>query len=276
MNSSWRAILRRGKLVIATILFAVVAIVAGAVVIGSAQQLAVIAAVAAAISALFAAFTAFATIQLAIESQKQREEQEQQRKKLAFQAAIVEMATYIGNFNKWHPTNNSDFWTNDIWWMYPMRFNRVTELMETVQFHPKLWERIVGGSLMTIQWLENHLNDFMENRKRNVAGKIPISEYFLLDLYLKQLARYIVCEMQRQNQPVPKGVRETKFFRPLAWNYVGLPDSPKEAAQIIESKFMPPGLPEIDVPSFHECRLEVLIDEARKAFHEAEQNKKSD
>jgi hypothetical protein len=275
MNNIWRAILPYGKLVIAAILLAAVAAIAGVTAIGSPQQSLVISAAAAAISALFTAFTAFATMQLAVESQKHRDEQERQRKELAFQAVIVEMASYIGHFNRWHPANNSDFWVDEIWWMYPMRFNRLTELMEAVRLHPKLWERIVGGSLVAIQWLEKHLNDFRETRKRNVAVKAPINEYFVLDLYLKQLARYVVCEMQRQNQPVPQGVRETKFFQPLAWNYDRLPDSPKEAAQIIESKFMPPGLPEIDDFSFHECQLEVLINEARKAFHEAEQNKKA-
>jgi hypothetical protein len=263
---------RHGTVIISAILFATVAVIAGFAVFGS-QQLLAITSTAAAISALFAAFTAFATLQLANESQKQREGQEQQRKELAFRAAIMELANNVEDFSNWRPVYPTS-WRDDIWWKYPMQFPHLIELMEVVWLPPKLWERIFWRSLRVIQSLEEKMKYVtQEGSKIQGSREIYFRGYYILVLYLKQLIRYIVCEMQQENLTLPEGIWETVPLRALPWSYDDLAPSPADAARSLEYNDFASSPPEVDNPAFSRCRLETLIDESRTSFQKEQQSK---
>lgn len=215
--------------------------------------------------AVFTGVLALATFRLVKEAKDSRVEQERQRKEIAFRAALMEVADYITSLNKWTPAFGRP---QRIWWEDPLKFSRLTGLLESVWIHPKLWERLSRGTLIRIKELEGYLKDCI-SRPAEDYTKIQnevVRNCDNLDLYLKQLARYIFCEMRRQKLNAPEDVWNTATFQPRPGVYGDLLLSPETAAKLFESQHIPPLQPELDDAAFHDCRLQILIGEARQAL----------
>lgn len=212
---------------------------------------------------LFTAFMALATVLLVWDARKGRAEQERQRKEVAFRAAILEVTAYIVSLHEHNIVAGARF---DVWWKHPFEFPRLDALLESVWIDIGLWERLTGGLIGWIKNREASLYDLIAVQNRwdqNLVSGI----YYPLDLYLKQLNRYLFCEMQRQNLRAPTGLWETKTFTPLPWTYGDLNQSPAVAA----AGYVPhPGLiilpAEPQNAAFDECRFERLIALAREAL----------
>jgi hypothetical protein len=206
---------------------------------------------------------ATATLFLACDSWRGRREQERQRKELAFRAALNELAGYIISFEQWEPKSNL---RADIWWKYPLQFYKLIDLVGAVWIHSKLWERINGGVLLMIKVEEELLKDYMGREHPDQNFNAFTDTYYNLDLYLKQLIRYVYCEMQRQSLTVPKGLWEAKVFQPLAWSYGDLSRTPEQIAITFEIIPFLSLSREPDDSAFGKCRLATLIEQAREAL----------
>lgn len=207
------------------------------------------------------------TAWLVWETRNSRIQGEHQRKEIAFRAALVEIADNIASLNRWSPALGM---YKGVWWNHPLKFPKLTELLETVWIHPDLWERIRGGTLPRIANIEDRLNVTLINSQtaeNSTAWQNDAEEmYHSLDLYLKQLARYVFCEMRRQGLNAPENTWNTATFQPRPWLY-GDSNLPSETvADLFETQLIPPLSPEPNNAAFRDCRLQVLIGEARRAL----------
>ncbi len=218
--------------------------------------------------AFFTFVLAIATVGLTWETWRGRKEQEQHRKEIAFRAALIEAANNIANFTRWNPILT--YLPDKEWLNQSLSFAKLTEMLETVWVDPRLWERITGGLLINLKRFEEriHSNLLSETAEERVKIECSKRDYFLIDIYLKQLACYILSEMQRQGIKVPEDIQRTQIFWPLAWNYGGNDESPQMIAYTLECQLVPPFVslpPEPEDAAFSDCRLELLISKARQA-----------
>lgn len=93
--------------------------------------------------------------------------------------------------------------------------------------------------------------------------------YYLTDLYLKQLACYVMAEIRRQRLDVPREWQARRpVFDPLPWYYVAGFESAAAAAQSTEHGHVwppyTPQAPEPDDLAYRECALERLMERARQ------------
>ena len=222
---------------------------------------------------LFTFMLAIATVWLAYETWIGREEQVRQRKEIAFRAALIESANNIVSFTRWNPMLAVNSPPDKEWLNQSLSFTRLNELLETVWVDPMLWERITGGLLVNVKRFEdrihvNLLDMSIEDRVKIEGSK---RDYFLIDLYLKQLACYVLAEMQRQRINIPAAIIRTQMFQPLAWAHGSIEEDPKTTAYTLEVQPLPPFVHfplEPENVAFRDCRLEVLISKARLALEQ--------
>lgn len=217
-------------------------------------------------------FLALATIWLALEARKARLESSRKDKEVAFRAALTEMAhniVAIETYNprlgiRTHPAN---------WIEQRLQFENLKYLLATTWLYPKLWERI-QTIIVNLETREIHMKATVEGGTSSATD-----EYYLLDLYLKQVARYLAAEMLRQKFESTElnQVAHSELYKPLPWVY-GTRDQTSEGnAQLLETQVTPPFLKPSTEPTdkiFAGCRLATLIEEARLA-HEKMTNELS-
>src|SRR5262245_36079997 len=109
------------------------------------------------------------------------------------------------SFNKWNYKLRGVPTADEISWKQPVEFSHVTKLIEEIWVDPQLWERIIGYSLVIIKHLDKSMSELLEQPNNETARKYE-DTFYEIDLRLKQLARYLLCEMKRQKLEVPAGI----------------------------------------------------------------------
>jgi hypothetical protein len=201
-------------------------------------------------------------------------------REVAFRAALVEFATNIQDVEAWDPLLQQI--PQEKWLETPLAFAAAKNLLAHVWIPAALWDRIMTQV--------TNLQAYVEVVTAQARGLPPDAmtrgEYFpqienvknlrfLIDLYLKQLACYLLAEMQRQSLDVPSDWKARRpLFDPAAWDYGPEFGSAADAAWKVDQGPMwppfTPQAPEPDDPAYRGCALERLIERARQNADEKE------
>lgn len=224
---------------------------------------------------------AFATVWLALEGRTARIESTRRNRVLVFRAALLELASNIQTLETWDPAQQQD--APPTWPEKSLAFESMRNLLAQVWLPGSLWDRIMT--------LVTNLRAYMDVVTAQIRGLPPDAAsrgeytpqrnnirvlYYLVDLYLKQLACYLIAEMRRQGLVLPKDWRNGRpIFTPASWRYDAGFESVAQAVFSIESGHVwrPFTLqaPEPNDPAYRNCRLERLIEQAgQRSKHEAD------
>jgi len=227
-----------------------------------------------AVLAIATVLLAGATTWMVWEARIARFEMARRESEVAFRAALVEIATNVQRLEAWDPSLQPTAPEN--WPQTPLAFGAMKDLLARVWIPGALWDRIMA--LMT------NLQAYVEVITAQIRGLPPDASmrgeytaqrenirnlYYLVDLYLKQLACYLTAEMRRQRLVVPKKWQDDRpLFAPLSWRYDAGFASVAQAVQSIESGHVwppfTPQAPEPDDPAYRDCALERLMERARQ------------
>ena len=134
----------------------------------------------------------------------------------------------------------------------PSRFAAIRDLLARVWVLGGLWDRVMttivnlGAYIQTMEAVRQQLpSDTSGRRDYTNLWEHLRNLYYLTDLYLKQLACYVLAETQRQRLDVPREWQARRpLFDPLPWYYVAGFESATAAAQITDQDTCaPPTLP---------------------------------
>ncbi len=219
--------------------------------------------------ALFTAWLAWMTSLLVKETTHSRKAAEHHQKEIAFRAVLIELADNILSFERWKPTLNA--MPDKEWKDHPLQFIHLYELFRTVWIHKQLLERSFAV-VMNVKRLETALRELLFDRQE--LNQNAIDTYYVIDLYLKQLACYVICEAQRQGIDVPaeSWVKNANIFQPSPWLYGD--SSSGIAARNLETQLIPPLPPEPNEHAFQECALERLISQAHQRLQDQDRDLK--
>lgn len=154
-----------------------------------------------------------------------RHETHRRERKVPFRAALIELTRNVQQVESWNPSLEPDPPKN--WLRVPLGFVAIRELLARVWMPGPLWDRIVS--------VTTNLNAYVEVITAQIQGLPPDAAtrgeytpqrenirrlYYLVNLYLKQLAGYMISEMRRQRLGVPKDWDQRRpLLAPLGWRY---------------------------------------------------------
>lgn len=183
-----------------------------------------------------------------------------------FTRALAELSNNIVNLEMWNPQLQDK--PDDFWWGKPLGFVRFEELLEGVDLPPALRDRL-HAVRRHIEIQQSLLRKGLESATRDQAATDHLTSlFYIIDLYLKQLACYIFAEARRRGLGESAEHRgSTARFEPLPRLYGTTPgEAPPVTAQLMETQLLPPLQPlpaEPHESDYVQCRLEVLIGRAR-------------
>ena len=226
-----------------------------------------------AVAAVATLFLAAATFWLAREARAARIETERRNHEVSFRAALVELATDIQLLESWQPQLQSTLPAD--WLKTPPTFAAMRDLLAHVWVPGVLWDRIMttlvnlGAYVETMEAVRQQLPPDVSSPEYTNRWEHLRNLYYFTDLYLKQLACYVLTEMQRQHLDVPREWQAQRLlFDPLPWYYVAGFESAAAAAQDTDQAHMWPPYtaqaPEPDDPAYRSCALERLMERARR------------
>ncbi len=226
-----------------------------------------------AVLAVATTLLAVATTWMAAESRKARLDAARRDRELAFRAALVELTTNIQQVETWTPSLESTPPEN---WHPLLSFTAMRDLLARVWIPGALWDRIMALMTNLQAYIEvitaqiRVLPPDASSRGEYTPQRENIRDlYYFIDLYLKQLACYLVAEMRRQRLSIPKEWKEGRpLFAPLIWRYdVGFASVPDAVYSIESGHVWPPFTPQAPEPAdpaYRSCTLERLIETARQ------------
>jgi hypothetical protein len=210
---------------------------------------------------------ALVTVYAVLQARAQSHDEARQRHVLAFRMALMEVWKNLQHVAEWshlqeRPTKG--------WTAADLSFTAIKNVLVAVWEPSKLWYRITSV-IRNIEAYAIRIDDAVgRGGDSDVRPAREWNRY--IDLYFRQLARYLYAEMQRQGLDVPTAWNREPLCEPLAWPYC--PDFPSvdAAARNMESGgVFPPHVPfaaEPDDPAYSECRLAMLIARARERHAE--------
>ncbi len=222
---------------------------------------------------------ALATAWVALESRKFRRETARRNDEIAFRAALVELATDIQAVEAWHPKLEPMIPPGK-WLQAPLAFDATKRLLAHVWLPAALWDRLATTITNLQAYVEvvtaqtRGLPPDAATRGEYTPQRQNITELrYRIELYLKQLIRYLLAEMQRQRLHVPSDWKAGRaLFDPPAWYYDPEFKSAADAAIAVDRGPMWPPFtaqaPEPDDPAYGDCGLELLIERARQRIDE--------
>jgi hypothetical protein len=160
------------------------------------------------------------------------------------------------------------------WWDYPLRLSKLADLLDTTTLPQPLFERLLWIGRY-IQALETQLHDDLGTRSAEperlhaARAERVLRWFYVMDLYLKQLAHYVTCEARRQGfSRVAQGAEQAGLLRPLPWPTV-LPDGqpPERLATWLETELLDgylPGRREPTHADYRRASLRELIQLAQR------------
>jgi len=223
----------------------------------------------------FATFLlAGATMWLVLEARAARRETTRHNREVAFRAALVELATNVQLLESWRPDLQSTVPAD--WLRTPLTFSAMRDLLARVWVPGGLWDRVMTTIVNLSAYIQT-MEAVRQQLPSDASGRADYTNlwehlrnlYYHTDLYLKQLACYVLAEMQRQRLDVPREWQARRpLFDPLPWYYVAGFESATAAAQITDQGHMWPPYtaqtPEPDDPAYRDCALERLMEKARQ------------
>jgi hypothetical protein len=190
---------------------------------------------------------------------------------VAFRTALTELWDNVQHIGQWSHLQDRP---STRWSAAALTFAATKNLLAVVWVPSKLWYRITTV-IRNIEAYATRVDDAVTKGDSDVQAAREWNR--IIDLYLRQLARYLFAEMRRQGLEVPDDWKERQpLCEPLPWIYDPRAPSPTAAAHNMEagSVFPPhvPFAPEPDDPVYAECNLETLIARARErhAQHQKE------
>jgi len=205
---------------------------------------------------------ALATVFAVLQARAQRRDQVRQRQVLAFRTALLELWDNVQQISGWSHLQDRP---SQRWRAAAVTFTATKNLLGAVWVPSKLWYRITTV-IRNVEAYATRVDDAVTKGDSDVRAAREWNR--IIDLYLKQLARYLFAEMRRQEFDVPENWTAQPLCEPLAWVYGPASPSPAAAASNMESgSIFPPHVPfaaEPDDPAFDECTLEALITRARE------------
>ena len=210
--------------------------------------------------AVFTFLMAAGTFYLAFETRISRKRTEAQSKQVAFRAAIREIAENVANLHGWYPKLESK--PSDSWLNQRLNFESLSHLMNLVAVHPQVWQRTIA-LIRNLKAAEIVLKSGLIQQNEELT-----KEYFYkIDIYLKQLARYLAAEMRLNGFPKEEAsaLIGNSLMRPDQWSYGDFILTPAAIAVNMEIQPIFPfsALPsEPTAPAFANCMLALLVQEA--------------
>lgn len=238
-----------------------------------------------AVLAIATVLLAVATTQMAWENRTARRETARRDREVEFHAALIEIAENIRHLKMWDPMQQSD--PPGKWPGTPLTFVAMKSLLAHVWMPGLLWDRLT--TVMT------NLDAYIDVMIAQIHGLPPdaasrgeyipqrnniIDLYYLIDLYLKQLACYLLAEMRRRRLDVPREWQGGRpIFAPAGWRYDAGHVSVAQAVNIIENRpaWRPLTLqaPEPEDSAYRECSLERLVTRAKQRSEEDDMQRRS-
>lgn len=224
-------------------------------------------------TAIATAALAAVTFWLVLEARMTRREAARRDREVAFRAALVELASNIQYLETWKPSLESS--PPEEWLKKPLSFAAMKDLLARAWVPGVLWDRIMTlvvnlGSYQTV--VTSQSSSLRPTPEYDPQRENVQELYYVIDLYLKQLACYLIAEMRRQRLGMPRGwARERSLFAPLDWRYDVRFGSTALAVQNIELHFWPPFTPQAPEPNmrpYAQCKLERLIRIAKQKSEE--------
>ena len=227
-----------------------------------------------AVTAIATALLAGATVWLVLDGRAARRETAQRDREVWFRAALIELAADIQLLEAWdtslQPTA-PEKWLQEP----PLAFTALKDLLARVWVPGALWDRIISVTthlqayVVVITSQIRQLPPDAPTRGEYTGPQENIRRlYYDIDLYLKQLACYVIAEMRRQRLAVPKEWEaDQSLFAPLSWRYDAGFKSMAQAVQVMEGHIFPPfrrQAAQPQDPAYRECDLERLMERARK------------
>jgi hypothetical protein len=227
-------------------------------------------------TAIATVILAAVTAWVALEARTARLKAVQRDREIVFRAALMELALNVQRLETWMPLLQDTPPTN--WLDEPLPLTAMKDLLARVWVPSGLWNRIMALMTNFQAYVEvitaqiRSLPPDAATRGEYFSQRENIRNlYYLIDLYLKQLACYLAAEMRRQRLGAPQEWDDNRpLFAPLGWRYdVAFGGKlVAETAERIESgpAWPPftPQAPEPDDSAYRECRLERLIERARE------------
>lgn len=216
-------------------------------------------------------WTALATLTLALvavgsilQTQALRRNDIRRQDELAFRRALRELWGNVQHLGGWSQLEERP---SKRWEAAALTFTDTNNLLAAVWIPLKLWYRI-QSMLWNIKAYAIRVDDAVAKGGANEL-RWARDGWYIADLYLKQLVRYLFAEMRRRRIGMPVDWRASQpLCEPLAHYYAPADDSPAKAAYNLEHALtVPPHVPwadEPDDPAYAECRLETLIARARE------------
>ena len=218
----------------------------------------------------FTFLMAVATVVLALETRATRLQSESLAKHAAFRQAISEIAEDIANLHGWYPLLEQR--PTRQWLRETLKFESVRALSGIAVLHPDVWQRAIG-IMRNLKSAELQLKTELVDNQPEMAKAV----FYHIDIYLKQLARYLAVEMKRAGMPASEATAlgSTSLLRPAPWGYGDAKLSPEAIAVGMESQPIAPfsALPqEPKDPDFALASLAQLINEAHAQPHDLPRN----
>jgi hypothetical protein len=214
--------------------------------------------------AIFTALLAAATFYLAIETRATRTSAQRQTNRAIFRSAFQEIAQNLSDLHGWYPQlepNPSEYWRHQ-----RLSFAAVSDLFTHVAVHPRIWERAIA-IVRNLRAAETSLKEDI------VARDLELSKtyFYRIDLYLKQLARYIAAEMATNGIPhvEVEGLLKSHLLSPARWPYGDVELPPATIAHGMEVQPLSPFSalpPEPEESAYAQASLAQLIAESNAAL----------
>ncbi len=215
-----------------------------------------------ALMAFFTFLMAVGTFYLALETRALRKSADTQSKHIAFRAAIQEIAENVTNLHAWYPKLEDP---SVSWLSQRLMFEKLSDLMNLVAFHPQVWQRTIA-LIRNLRSAEVVLKSGLIDQDLERAKEF----FYRIDIYLKQLARYVATEMKLHGfSKEASALIGNSLMRPDQWSYG---DSNLTPAAIAVNMENPPIFPfsalppEPAEPAFANCMLAQLIQEAHTSM----------
>jgi hypothetical protein len=204
------------------------------------------------IMAVFTLLMAVGTFYLAFETRSMRMYNETQDKHVAFRAAIRELAENVANLHAWYPKLESK--PSESWLSQRFTFDSLSHLLNFVAVDPQVWQRTIA-LIRNLKAAEIILKSELIQQDQEKAKEF----FYKIDIYLKQLARYVTVEMRLKGFPKEEAstLIGNNLMKPDQWSYGD--STLMEIQPIFPFSALPP---EPTATAFGNCMLTQLVQEA--------------
>ena len=157
---------------------------------------------------------ALATVLAIFQARAHRRDEVRHRDVIAFRTALMELWDNVQHIGEWSQLQERP---SKRWSAAALTFTATQNLLVAVWVPSKLWYRI-KTVIRNIEAYATRVDDAVTKGDPHVRSAREWT--YIIDLYLRQLARYLFAEMRRQGLDVPDDWwTHQPLCEPLAWHY---------------------------------------------------------